>query len=151
MTLTPTAMPASANRVQRTSGGVSSELATTSASAKKTIAIAICCGEVPQQAFPKKAEFKVVANAPSAAAKGESFNCRKNVQAPIPNTNRAIGVKNLEKPTGPKSQSAVALTSGDAAPPLCPISFRSSHCPVRLPGKRDQAAFCSPNGPSFEK
>src|SRR5580698_2264107 len=100
MTLTPTAMPARASRVQRTRGGVSSELAMTRARAKKTIAMAICCGEVPQQALPKKAEFNVVASAPSAAANDESFNCRKNVQAPIPNMNKAIGVENLENVTG---------------------------------------------------
>ena len=96
MTLTPTASPASAQRIQRVSAGVSGVLDTTSASAKKLKPMAICCDATPQHAVEKKAEFNAAASPPSAAASGESFNCRKKAHAPRPKMNSATGARNFE-------------------------------------------------------
>ena len=95
-TLTPTAKPAKASRVQRTNHGVEVELETIKASARKSIPKAIWCGAVPQQASEKNVEVRAAANAPRVAAKGVSFNCLKKVQAPNPNRNKAMGVTNFE-------------------------------------------------------
>ena len=95
ITLTPTANPARASRVQRMSAGVSEVLETTRASAKKSMPMAICCVATPQQAVAKKVEFSVAASAPSVAASGDSFSCRKKVHAPSPKMNNAMGAKNF--------------------------------------------------------
>ncbi len=50
----------------------------------------------PQQAVEKKVEFKAAANAPSAAANGEKFNCLKKHHAQNPNKNKAMGGKNFK-------------------------------------------------------
>jgi hypothetical protein len=49
----------------------------------------------PQQAVEKKVEFKAVANAPSAAANGEKFNCLKKHHAQNPKKHKAMGGKNF--------------------------------------------------------
>jgi hypothetical protein len=80
ITLTPTANPAKASRIQRVSGGVAEELDTTSAKARKSRLKASNWPGTPQQAVAKKVVFKAAANPPSAAAAGEKFNCLKKTQ-----------------------------------------------------------------------
>ena len=95
ITLTPTANPAKASRIQRVSGGVAEEMDTTSAKARKSMLKASNWPATPQQAVAKKVEFKAAANAPSVAANGEKFNCLKKHHALNPKKNKAMGGKNF--------------------------------------------------------
>ena len=95
ITLTPTANPAKASRIQRVSGGVAGEMNFTSAKARKSMLKAIDWPATPQQAVAKKAEFKAAANPPRAAAAGEKFNCLKKHHALNPKTNKVMGTKNF--------------------------------------------------------
>ncbi|MEI9959680.1 MAG: hypothetical protein WDM76_00710 [Limisphaerales bacterium] len=151
ITLMPTASPASASRTQRVDNGVSGVFETTNAIAKKSMPMAICCEAMPQQAVAKKVEFNIVASAPSVAANGDSFNCRKNVHAPNPKMNKAMGARNFAMPTGPSSQHSAAVMLGGKDPPPKPISFKSFHIPVKAPGNCNHAALCGPKGPSLLK
>src|SRR5262245_19638227 len=92
MILMPTAKPAMANRTQY----FQPLRCPTSPNAMKHIPIPITCAATPQHAVEKKCELKVVASAPRMQASGESFHCRKQNQAQIPRTNRAVGQKILE-------------------------------------------------------
>ena len=95
MTFMPTHSPASARRVQRVNAGVSAELATTSPSAKKSIAMAISCEASPQQASEKNVELSAAASPPKTVASGDSFNCRKKNHAPMPRIHSATGATNF--------------------------------------------------------
>ena len=96
MTFMPTASPASARRNHRFNAEVSDELEATKPSAKKSMAMATCCGATPQQAVEKNVEFNAAASPPKAAASGENFSCRKKNHAPRPSSRSANAVKNLE-------------------------------------------------------
>ena len=112
---------------------------------------AICWGATPQQADAKKVEFNTAASAPSVAASGESRSCRKNVHAPRPRINNAMGGKNLAKATGDKTHLNSAVKPSGQEPTPLPMSFRSAQLPVKLAGRRVHSAFCWPSGPSLEK
>ena len=79
---------------------------------------AISWDATPQQAEAKNVELSIAASAPSVAASGDNFNARKNVHAPTPTMNRAMGARNLAKPTGPSSQVINALMPGEYAPAM---------------------------------
>jgi hypothetical protein len=96
ITLTPTANPAKASRIQRVSGGVAEEMDTTNAMARKSMLKASNWPARPQQAVKKKLEFKAAANAPTVAANGEKFNCLKKHHALNPKKNKAMGGKNFK-------------------------------------------------------
>ncbi|MGO9003721.1 MAG: hypothetical protein ACLPYZ_15270 [Limisphaerales bacterium] len=96
ITLTPTAKPARARRTMRVRRGVAVEMDTTSAKARKSMLKASNWPPTPQQAVAKKVEPKAAANAPSAAANGEKFNCLKKHHALNPKKNKATGAKNFE-------------------------------------------------------
>ena len=107
--------------------------------------MAICCEATPQQAVEKKAEFNAAASPPSAAASGDSFNCRKKVQAPRPRMNKARGWINFERtipsaPNGRKARCTSANTSGEDAPALPPMTFKS------LQHSRESAGDLRPSG-----
>src|ERR1035437_6867939 len=142
MTLMPTHGPASASRAQRTSHGVSGVLAIASASARNPMPRAISTDATPQQAPAKKVELNMAASAPNIAARDESFNARKNVQAPMPMINNATGARNFAQPTGPNANLINAVTPGVNAPPATPTSVKSSHVPVLAPGSLSQSTFC---------
>jgi len=68
----------------------------TNAMARKSMLKASNWPATPQQALAKKVEFKAAANAPSAAAVGEKFNCLKKHHALNPKKNKAMGGKNFK-------------------------------------------------------
>ena len=56
---------------------------------------AISIEAMPQQAPAKKVELNMAASAPNITARDESFNARKNIQAPMPMINNATGARNF--------------------------------------------------------